>query len=227
MNDIKPKSVDMILTDLPYGKTTKEWDEKLSLDKLWNIWKLILSDSGVVILTSIEPFTTELILSNTDWFKYKLVWVKTRISNPLLNKKMPSKIHEDVLVFYNNYPTYNPQTYEVSDKYRDKRKNINDSEWVSGQFSGKMTRKKDMGIRQPQDVLYFPSHWSKGMHPTQKPVSLFEYLVKTYTNENDIVLDCCMGSGTTGIACKNSHRDFIGIDIDLKYVEMARSRMNL
>ena len=102
MNDIKPKSVDMILTDLPYGKTTKEWDEKLSLDKLWNIWKLILSDSGVVILTSIEPFTTELILSNTDWFKYKLVWVKTRISNPLLNKKMPSKIHEDVLVFYNN-----------------------------------------------------------------------------------------------------------------------------
>ena len=135
------------------------------------------------------------------------------------NKKMPSKVHEDVLIFYNDYPTYNPQTYEVSEKYRDKRKNVNDSEWVSGQFSGKMTRKTDMGIRQPQDVLYFPSHWSKGMHPTQKPVRLFEYLIKTYTDENNMILDCCAGSGTTAIACLNTNRNYTLIEKEQDYYD--------
>jgi site-specific DNA-methyltransferase (adenine-specific) len=226
MDKLKPKSINMILTDLPYGKTTKDWDNKLPLTELWNKWKTILKDNGVVVLTSIEPFTSELIMSNRDWFKYKLVWVKTRITNPLLNKKMPSRIHEDVLIFYNNYPTYNAQTYEVSEKYRDKRKNVNDSTWVAGQFSGKMTRKADMGIRQPQDVLYFPSHWSKGMHPTQKPIDLFQYLVKTYTNENDLVLDCCAGSGTTGVACKNLNRNSIQIEMKPEYIEMINTRLN-
>jgi site-specific DNA-methyltransferase (adenine-specific) len=225
MAKLPSNSVDMILTDLPYGKTTKDWDQKMDINILWNLWKKILKDSGVIILTSIEPFTSELIMSNLDWFKYKLVWVKTRISNPLLNKKMPSRIHEDVLVFYNNYPTYNPIPYVVSEKYRDKRKNVNDSEWVSGQFSGKMTRKADMGIRQPQDVLYFQSHWSKGMHPTQKPVKLFEYLIETYTNENDLILDCCAGSGTTGIASLNKNRRYILIEQSKEYYEMINERI--
>ena len=120
-------SVDMILTDLPYGKNIKEWDKEIDIRKLWDCFNHVLKDDGVVILTSIEPFTSKLVLSNIDNFKYKLIWVKTRISNPLLNKKMPSKIHEEVLVFYRNYPTYNGQTYEVSEKYRDKRKNVNNS----------------------------------------------------------------------------------------------------
>ena len=218
-------SVDMILTDLPYGKNIKEWDKEIDIRKLWDCFNHILKDDGVVILTSIEPFTSKLVLSNIDNFKYKLIWVKTRISNPLLNKKMPSKIHEEVLVFYRNYPTYNGQTYEVSEKYRDKRKNVNNSEWVAGQFSGKMTRKPDMGIRQPQDVLYFPSHWSKGMHPTQKPVPLFEYLIKTYSNEGDIVLDCCAGSGTTGVACNNTNRKYILIEKEKDYYIMIRERL--
>jgi len=219
LKKIPKSSVDMILTDLPYGKTTKDWDNKIDISILWDLWKTVLKDNGVVALTSIEPFTSELIMSNKDWFKYKLVWVKTRITNPLLNKKMPSKVHEDVLIFYNDYPTYNPQTYEVSEKYRDKRKNVNDSEWVSGQFSGKMTRKTDMGIRQPQDVLYFPSHWSKGMHPTQKPVRLFEYLIKTYTDENNMILDCCAGSGTTAIACLNTNRNYTLIEKEQDYYD--------
>lgn len=223
---IQMKSINMILTDLPYGKNIKEWDIEIDLVRMWDFFNHVLKDNGVIALTSIEPFTSKLIMSNINNFKYKLIWVKTRISNPLLNAKMPSKVHEEVLIFYKNYPTYNPQTYEVSDKYVDKRKNVNDSEWVAGQFSGKMTRKQDMGIRQPQDVLYFPSHWSKGMHPTQKPISLFEYLIKTYTNENDIVLDCCAGSGTTAIASIKTNRNYICIEKEQEYFDMMRSRID-
>ena len=226
MRTMYKDSVDMILTDLPYGKNIKDWDRDIDLSDMWELFGNVLKPNGIVALTSIEPFTSKLIMSNPDNFKYKLVWVKTRISNPLLNKKMPSKIHEEVLIFYKNYPTYNPQTYEVSEKYVDKRKNVNDSEWVSGQFSGKMTRKKDLGIRQPQDVLYFPSHWSKGMHPTQKPVALFEYLIKTYTNEKDVVLDCCAGSGTTGVACINTNRNYLLIERDDVYFNTMKERIN-
>ena len=226
MRTMYKDSVDMILTDLPYGKNIKDWDRVLDLSDMWELFGNVLKPNGIVALTSIEPFTSKLIMSNPDNFKYKLVWVKTRISNPLLNKKMPSKIHEEVLIFYKNYPTYNPQTYEVSEKYVDKRKNVNDSEWVSGQFSGKMTRKKDLGIRQPQDVLYFPSYWSKGMHPTQKPVALFEYLIKTYTNEKDVVLDCCAGSGTTGVACINTNRNYLLIERDDVYFNTMKERIN-
>jgi len=226
MRTMYKDSVDMILTDLPYGKNIKDWDRDIDLSDMWELFGNVLKPNGIVALTSIEPFTSKLIMSNPDIFKYKLVWVKTRISNPLLNKKMPSKIHEEVLIFYKNYPTYNPQTYEVSEKYVDKRKNVNDSEWVSGQFSGKMTRKKDLGIRQPQDVLYFPSHWSKGMHPTQKPVALFEYLIKTYTNEKDVVLDCCAGSGTTGVACINTNRNYLLIERDDVYFNTIKERIN-
>jgi len=222
--NMHPNTVDMILTDLPYDKNIKSWDTKMDLLSMWDLFNHVLKDNGAVILTSIEPFTSRLVNSNLSNFKYKLVWVKTRISNPLLNKKMPSRIHEDILVFYKEYPIYNPQTYEVSEKYRDKRKNVNDSEWVAGQFSGKMTRKPDMGIRQPQDVLYFPSHWSKGMHPTQKPVKLFEYLIKTYSNENDIILDCCAGSGTTLEACKNTNRNSISIEKEEQYIPLITKR---
>ena len=225
MSTMPKGSVDMILVDLPYGKNIKEWDKIINLEDMWKCFNHVIKEDGAIVLTSIEPFTSKLIMSNIDNFKYKLIWVKTRISNPLLNKKMPSKIHEEVLVFYKKYPTYNSQTYEVSEKYRDKRKNVNNSEWVSGQFSGKMTRKPDMGIRQPQDVLYFPSHWSKGMHPTQKPVSLFEYLIKTYSNEGDVVLDCCAGSGTTGVACLNTNRKFILIEKEKDYCDMIFNRI--
>lgn len=222
---IKPNSIDIILTDLPYGKNIKKWDVEIDLKKMWSLFYNILKDNGSIILTSIEPFTSKLIQSNLENFKYKLVWVKTRISNPLLNKKIPSKVHEDILVFYKNYPTYNAQTYEISEKYVDKRKNVNDSKWIEGQFSGKMTRKPDTGIRQPQDVLYFPSYWSKGMHPTQKPVPLFEYLIKTYSNENDTIIDCCSGSGTTAIAAINTKRNFICIEKELDYYTKSKERI--
>lgn len=226
MKTIADRSVDLILCDLPYGKTTQSCDKKIDLDLLWGQYKRIIKDNGVVILTATQPFTSEVVISNLAWFKYELIWEKSRISNPLTNKIMPSRIHENILVFYKGKPTYNPIIFKVDEKYIDKRKSVNDSTWNNGQFKGKMTRKIDTGERQPQSVVFFPSEWSKSMHPTQKSVALFEYLIKTYTNEGDLVLDNCIGSGTTAVACRNLNRDFIGIELEQEYVNIANRRLN-
>ena len=225
MKQIEDKSIDMILCDLPYGRTNLEWDKEISLERLWFEYKRMLKDNGIIILTSIQPFTSKLILSNIKMFKYELIWEKSRISNPLTNKKEPSKVHENILIFYNKLSLYNPQKFFVEEKYIDKRNSINNSNWGSGQFNGVMKRNKDTGERQPQSVIFFKSHWSKDMHPTQKPVALFEYLIKTYTKEGDLVLDNCIGSGTTAIACINTKRNFIGMELEQKYVDIANKRL--
>jgi len=226
LKQIDKSVVDLILTDLPYGVTSCDWDKKLNLQDFFNQCWRILKQNGVIILTAVQPFTSELIMACKEHFKYELIWEKSRISNLFTNKKMPSKLHENILVFYRQTPTYNAITYEVDEKYRDKRKSIKNSyRDGNGQFKGEMTRKKDTGIRQPQSVLYFNSAWRKGMHNTEKPMPLFEYLIKSYSNEGDLVLDCCIGSGTTAIACQNTNRNFICNDLSKEWVDKANQRV--
>ena len=224
MKQVDESVVDLILCDLPYGVTNCDWDKKLNLQEFFNQSWRILKPKGVLILTAVQPFTSELIMACKEHFKYELIWEKSRISNQFTNKSMPSKLHENILVFYRQKPTYNAITYEVNEKYIDKRKSIKNS-YNRGQYNGLMVRKKDIGIRQPQSVLYFNSVWRKGMHNTEKPITLFEYLIKTYTNEGDLVLDCCVGSGTTAIACQNTNRNFICNDLSKEWVNKANQRL--
>ena len=224
MKQIDESVVDLILCDLPYGVTNCDWDNKLNLVEFFNQSWRILKQNGVLILTAVQPFTSELIMACKEHFKYELIWEKSRISNLFTNKQMPSKLHENILVFYRQTPTYNPIEYKVDEKYIDKRKSIKNATH-NGQFKGKMVRKKDTGIRQPQSVLYFNSVWRKGMHNTEKPIPLFEYLIKTYTNKGDLVLDCCVGSGTTAIACQNTNRNFICNDLSKEWVDKANQRL--
>ena len=226
MCNIPDRSIDMILTDPPYGKTACKWDSVIPLDLMWKQLRRIIKPSGAIVMTASQPFTTTLIASNMEMFKYDIVWEKSRISNPLRNKKEPSRVHESIILFCDGVPTYNPQTFFIDEKYIDKRKSLNNSNWGKGQFKGEMIRKKDSGERQPQSVVFFKSHWSKGMHPTQKPVDLMEYLIKTYTNERELILDFAMGSGTSGVGCKNLNRDFIGIEKDKEWFEKAEKRIN-
>lgn len=225
MKDIPDKSIDMILCDLPYGQTKFEWDKKLDFDLLWNSYERIIKDDGAIILFAKQPFTSELVLSNPKLFRYELIWEKTRASNNMQVKKQPSAIHENILVFYKKQPIYNDLKFKVDEKYIDKRKSINDSFYSKGHYQGVMKRKPDDGWRHPQSVLPFNSVWEKNMHPTQKPVELLEWLVKSYSNQGDLILDNCMGSGSTGIACKNTGRDFIGIEVDEKYFNIAKERI--
>jgi len=227
MPKIEDKSVYMILTDMPYNTTACSWDkEVIPLDKLWEGFKRIIKDNGAIVMTGKQPFTSKLILSNLEMFRYELIWEKTRAGNNMQVKKQPSAIHENILVFYKNQPTYNEITFIVDEKYIDKRKSINNSYYSKGHYSGIMKRGKDTGIRHPQSILSFNSEWSKGMHPTQKPVDLFGYLIKTYTNKGDTVFDGFAGSGTTGVACHNLNRKFILIEKEEKYCKIAERRLS-
>ena len=225
MKNIPDGSVDMILCDLPYGQTKFEWDKKLDFKLLWQHYERIIKDNGAIILFGKQPFTSKLILSNLKLFKYELIWEKTRASNSMQVKKQPSAIHENVLVFYKKQPTYNDLKFRVDEKYIDKRKSINDSFYSKGHYQGVMKRKADDGWRHPQSILPFNSVWKKDMHPTEKPVELLEWLIKSYTNGDDVVLDNCMGSGSTGVACVNTNRHFIGIELDEGYFNIAKKRI--
>jgi site-specific DNA-methyltransferase (adenine-specific) len=225
MKEIPDKSVDMILCDLPYGQTKFEWDKKLDFILLWEQYERIIKDNGAMVLFGKHPFTSELVLSNLKLFRYELIWEKTRASNSMQVKKQPSAIHENILVFYKKQPTYNDLKFKVDEKYIDKRKSINDSFYNKGHYQGVMKRKADDGWRHPQSILPFNSVWKKDMHPTEKPIELLEWLINAYTNENDIVLDNCMGSGSTGIACVNTNRNFIGIELDEQYFNIAKERI--
>jgi len=182
MKDVPDGSVDMILCDLPYQTTSLEWDVLIPFEPLWEQYERIIKDNGAIVLFGKNPFTAKLILSNEKLYKYELIWEKTRGSNNMLITKQPSAIHENILVFYKKQPTYNEIKFKVDEKYIDKRKNINDSIYTKGHYKGVMKRKVDDGWRHPQSILPFNSVWEKNMHPTQKPVALFEYLIKTYTN---------------------------------------------
>ena len=220
---IDDKSIDMILCDLPYGTTQNKWDSVIPLAELWKEYKRIIKDNGVIVLTSQGIFTAKLILSNEKWFKYKLVWVKSKATNFLNAKKQPLRKHEDICVFYNKQPQYNPQMTEGEPYDKGVRKNQLTGSY--GDFNP--VHVKSEGMRYPTDVVYFKTAESEGKvyHPTQKPVALFEYLIRTYTNEGETVLDNCIGSGTTAIACLNTNRNFIGFEKDKEYWEIANERL--
>lgn len=217
MRNMASQSVDMILTDLPYGTTRNKWDKPIPLDKLWTEFERIIKDRGAIVLFAQTPFDKMLGASNPKLLKYEWIWVKRQGSGHLNAKKMPLKRHENILVFYKHTPKYNPQMTEGK-AYTAK----------SGRASENYDKQKSVftvnnGTRYPTSILEFNSE--KGLHPTQKPVALCEYLIRTYTDEGDTVLDCCMGSGTTGVACRRLNREFIGIEKDAEMYEIAKQRI--
>lgn len=219
MKMLGDKSVDMILCDLPYGTTQNKWDSIIPLDELWVQYERIIKDNGAIVLTAQTPFDKALGASNLKLLKYEWIWMKKQGTGHLNAKKSPMKNHENILVFYKKPPTYNPQMREGK-PYICKRGKLNSSNY--GKQSDGVITIND-GNRYPVTVLEFNS--DKGLHPTQKPVALFEYLINTYTNAGGIVLDGCMGSGTTAVACINTNRNFIGFELDQKYCQVANTRI--
>lgn len=217
MSKIPDGSVDLICTDLPYGTTQNKWDIIIPFDKLWEQYKRVLKKRGVVILTAAEPFSSLLVASNIKMFKYDIIWKKTIGSGQLNIKRMPLRLHEQVLVFYSKPGTYNEQT-TVGTPYSIKRK-IN----YKGEGYGKQTdsEKDNDGFRHAKSVVEVSNPRIKNGHPTQKPIALLEYIIKTYSNEGDVVLDSCMGSGSTGVAALNLGRKFIGIEKDSEWFQKA------
>ena len=226
MRHIPDKSIDMVLCDLPYGTTACKWDVVIPFDLLWEQYRRIVKDDGAIVLFGKQPFTAQLILSNLEMFRYELIWEKSRAGNNMQLGKRPASIHENIVVFYKQYPTFNEIKFQVDEKYIDKRKSIRNSTYSKSEhYQGEMIRKKDDGWRHSQSILPFNSVWQRGMHPTQKPVALLEYLIKTYSNKGDTILDNTMGSGSTGVACVNLSRHFIGIELDEKYFNIAKERI--
>lgn len=220
MQNIENESIDLILCDLPYGTTACKWDIVIPFDKLWEQYNRIIKDNGAIVLFGSEPFSTQLRTSNLKMYRYDWVWKKSKGSNFLNAKKMPLKNHELISVFYRKLPTYNPQ-FTKGTPYKNKQGYI--GEYLNKHGNLKRVVSENNGFRYPVSVIEFSIE--TGYHPTQKPVALLEYLIKTYTNENDIVLDNCMGSGSTGVACVNTNRQFIGIEKDKRYFEIAKQRI--
>lgn len=222
--EIKDKSVDLILCDLPYGTTKCKWDSILPLEQLWKEYNRIINpEVGNIVLFSSQPFTSILINSNISIFKYCLVWEKSKATGYLNAKKNPMKAHEDICIFYKKHKVFNPQM-TISTPYN-KGKALRETQVYGKQKE--VLVENTSGLRYPRSVLYYKTAESEGtsLHPTQKPVALCEYLIKTYSNPGDLVLDNCMGSGTTGVACFNTNRQFIGIEKEKEYYNMAEKRL--
>lgn len=219
MKDIPDSSIDMILCDLPYGTTKNKWDNIIDLEKLWIEYERIIKENGCIVLFSQMPFTAKLVQSNLKLFRYEWIWEKESSTGFLNSKKMPLKIHENILIFYKNLPTYNPQMRKGFKPYICKQGRPSSNY----EMYNKEIITENNGNRYPIDIIKF--NRDRGLHPTQKPVALLEYLIKTYTNEGDLVLDNCMGSGSTGVACINTNRNFIGIELDEKYFKIAKDRI--
>jgi site-specific DNA-methyltransferase (adenine-specific) len=225
MPALASESIDMILCDLPYGTTQCKWDVVIPFEPLWKEYKRVIKKNGVIILTATQPFASIAILSNPKWFKCEWIWVKSRSGSPLTAKYMPLKLHENILVFCERRTkTYNPQMTE-GEPYERNLDHIGKEN--NHKFGIKEVHSRNNGTRFPSTVQKIKQNWSRQqqIHPTQKPVALMEYLIKTYTNEGDIVLDNAMGSGTTGLACKNLNRSFIGIEKEKDYFEIAQKRI--
>lgn len=233
MQEIEDKSVDLILCDLPYGTTKCKWDSVIDLEKLWIQYRRIIKSNGAILLFAQTPFDKVLGCSNLDWLKYEWIWEKTQASGFFNAKKMPMKAHENILVFYENLPTFNIQKttgHKPVNSYTKKASVQNKTE-----VYGKVNKDVSGGgetDRFPRSVQLFSSDKQKNklngtIHPTQKPLALCEYFVRSYTNENDLVLDNTMGSGTTCLAAKNLNRQFIGIEKEEKYFNIAKQRLNL
>ena len=220
MKNIPDKSIDMILCDPPYGTTACKWDTIIPFEPLWEQYNRIIKDNGAIVLFGAEPFSTLLRYSNLKAFKYDWIWEKEQGANFMLCKYQPYKVHEIISVFSRSRHIYHPQMTEGKP-------------YISGKgTSGDITRNvvkiqtKNNGTRYPRSIQRFNTEKSKGsFHPTQKPVPLLEYLIKTYTNEGETVLDNCMGSGSTGVACVNTNRRFIGIELDDGYFNIAKNRI--
>ena len=223
MKNIPSKSVDMILCDLPYGTTACKWDTVIPFEPLWEQYNRIIKDNGAIVLFGSEPFSSALRMSNIKNFKYDWIWDKVnRYTGYGSCKYAPLKRYEIVSVFYKSKPTYNPQMMQGKPYKK------------TGDYSSKIygTDKvkkhgKNNGERYPFNIFQYKGDDKKNgfLHPTQKPIALLEYLIKTYTNEGDVVLDNCMGSGSTGVACVNTNRDFIGIELDKDYFNIAKQRI--
>ena len=225
MKYIPDKSIDMILCDLPYGTTACKWDTIIPFEPLWEQYERIVKDNGAIVLFGSEPFSSQLRLSNLKDYKYDLYWVKEKPTNFFQLKRRFGKTTENICVFYKKQPTYNPQMVKHIGKIvKNKPKGFHNS-IITG-INKEVFRYNDTGFRYPTDILFFNREkLGSTLHPTQKPVALCEYLIKTYTNEGETVLDNCIGSGTTGVACKNLNRNFIGIELDTTYFEIAKKRI--
>lgn len=225
MNDISDHSIDMILCDLPYQITSNKWDSIISFDSLWSHYKRIIKSNGIIALTASQPFSSMLVMSNVEMFRHEWIWIKNRGSNFANTVREPFKEHEHVLIFSNGKWVYNKQMQERTGGGLDRVKYDLNHRSKSENYRNFEGRES---VSLPD--LRVPSSYQKfntevGLHPTQKPVALFEYLIKTYTNEDELVLDNCAGSGTTGVAAKNLNRNFILIEKDEKYFEITKNRL--
>lgn len=229
MDSIENESIDLILADLPYGTTQCKWDSVIDLPRLWKQYERIIKPNGAIVLTAAQPFTSLLVVSNIKMFKYDWVWRKPKGTGHLNAKKQPMRDKEDVLVFYKNQCIYNPQ-WTWGEPYTNLKSGKNakpSTAEVSGKYmNGAEYRNGSDGRRYPKQVIEFGVVERGTVHPTQKPIELMEYLIKTYTNEGMTVLDNTMGSGSTGVACGNTNRNFIGIEKDENYFKIAEQRIN-
>jgi len=236
MKEIPDKSIDMILCDLTYGTTACKWDEIIPFDKLWEQYERIIKDKGAICLFGSEPFSSKLRMSNLKLYKYDWIWKKSNPSNIALANKQPMKYHEIISVFYKMQSTYNKQMIK---RISPRIKQAHDSKYIFHNSTSEQTglkyievdsKKYDENVKNPSSIIEVnslrPNSKEFVKHPTQKPVALLEYLIKTYTNEGDLVLDNCMGSGSTGVACVNTNRNFIGIELDPEYFKIAEKRIN-
>lgn len=233
MNRIPDKSVDMILCDLPYGTTKLKWDIVIPFTPLWEHYERIIKDNGAIVLTGSQPFTTDIINSNRKLFRYEMIWEKTIKSGFLSANQRPLKAHENILIFYKNSSVYNPQK-SSTDKKSGKVKGGRRPKRLYNGFDISQTQYVDNGERFPTSVLEISNYngcffgdksKSISKHPTQKPVPLFSYLIRTYTNPGDLVLDNCMGSGTTAISCIREGRNYIGFELNKEYYDIAIERI--
>lgn len=222
MKTIPDGSVDLILTDPPYGTTACKWDTVIDLELMWEQLKRIIKPNGAIVLFGSEPFSSALRMSNIKQYKYDWIWEKSRPSGSMLAKKQPLRNSEIISVFYKKQPLYNPQM-KVVKRVKEKERVVDKGEIVG---NNKSKRKFDnKGLAYPRTIIEFGNPNNSSVHPTQKPVELMEYLIKTYTNESETVLDFTMGSGTTGVACINTDRKFIGIELDETYFNIAKERI--
>ncbi len=230
MENIPDKSIDMILCDLPYGVTAKnKWDTTIPFEPLWKQYERIIKDNGAIVLFGQDKFTAECMLSNRKLHRYNLIWKKVLPSGFLNANRMPLREHEDIMVFYKKLPTYNPQFTEGKPLHGKgtayKTKKLTNNNY--GDFKTIDDVRAGSTQKYPTSVLTFPKpHPSITVHPTQKPVELLEWLIKTYTNQGETVLDNCMGSGSTGVACINTARKFIGIELEQEFYNISVQRIN-
>ena len=230
MEDLPDNCIDMVFCDLPYGTTQNKWDSIIPFDDLWRAYNRVVKENGAVVLTSQQPFTSKLIVSNPNQFRYEWIWEKNKATGHLNAKKMPMKAHENILLFYRKLPTYNPQKTTGHKPFGSvkPRKNIphpkekRNYNHLTETFGNDGTTTD----RYPRSVQKFPVINNDNplkFHPTQKPVGMIEYFINTYSNENDVILDNCMGSGSTCIACINTNRKYIGIESDKDYFDTAKN----